>query len=409
MSELDGQEFNEEADVVEVPDVAAIDAIQVEESDVELDGAIAPIDEAIIEEAPEGEATKKPSWLIPVLAVAGVLALVAALVAGLFYFVDDFKLPGFSTADFGDAARVNKGSVTQKQLNAEMSRIELSQPGIFDVENGGVDEAMVRSQTLDELINQELLLQKAKEEGIEVSSEDVDAELENTKAQFGDEYESALEQYGFTEQDLRDRLTFQFLMDGLIDMLVPKDSVTDAEVQAYYDENKEGFTEAPGKQVSHILFDLDDEEKAKETLALLQSGEGDFAALATELSQDPGSAAHGGDLGWGSSDAYVPEFKAVVDELAEGEMSDLVQTQFGWHIIKITDTREEGIIPFEQVKEDIRNMLYQQEMSATYQDLITALRDEATIEILDPVVLAYRESLEDAQDDFLDVFPEDAQ
>jgi len=415
MSEFDDQEFGEEADEhVEMPDNAAIDAIQVEGDDSNLDEFIVLDDEAFGDEilddeevgdaddvdAPKEKAatdedSKRPSWLIPLAAILGLIALIGALVFGLFYFVDDFSFPGFGSSDFGDAARVNKGSVSKKRLNAEMTRLELSQPGIFDEANGGIDKDMVRSQKLDELINQELLLQKAKDEGISVTDEDIQSEFDALKAQFGDEFKTVLKDAGYTESELRESIMYQLMLTGLLDSLVPRDSITDAQVKAYYDDNAESFTEPAGKQISHILFDPEDKDKAEETLALLKSGGGDFAALATELSKDTGSAASGGDLGWGSSDTYVPEFKEAVDQLDKDELSELVQTQFGWHIIKVTDTREEGTVDFDKVKDDIKNMIYNQEMSTKYQDLITVLREDADIEILDAAVIAYRKSQEE--------------
>ena len=184
------------------------------------------------------------------------------------------------------------------------------------------------------------------------------------------------------------------LFQGLIDKLAPKDDITDAMAQEYYDENPDMFVEQAGKRVSHILFNTEDEALAQEVLAQLQDGTGDFAALATEYSQDAGSAANGGDLGWGSSEQYVTEFKEAVDAMEEGDLSDLVQTEYGWHIITITETREEGKMPFDEVREDIKTMLHGQEQSEIYQHLMDTLRNDAEIEILDPAVIAYRANQE---------------
>jgi foldase protein PrsA len=203
----------------------------------------------------------------------------------------------------GDAARVNGVGITEARLNAEMERIELAQPGLFG-EGSSVTQVEVRSQILDELINQELLYQKAEEEGIVVTDGEIENELNTIKEQYGDSYQSTLEQFNYTEQELRDQIKFSLMLTGLIESLVPKDSITDAEVKKFYDDNKdELFKEAAAKRVSHILFNIDDVETAQKVLAELQAGSSDFAKLAEEYSQDAGSAANGGDLNWASSDA----------------------------------------------------------------------------------------------------------
>jgi parvulin-like peptidyl-prolyl isomerase len=362
--------------------------------DIHIDGEDADIDDAdedaIILDKPlddEPKVIKPLPWVPMLVALLGLAALAAALYFGLQYFQGE---------DFGNAALVNGQPITMARLNAEMSRIELGNPGVF--ESGGYDRDEVRSQVLDELINQELLMQKADAEGVTVSDEDIDAELDVVKQQYGDEYEATLEQYGYTETELRDQIRMQLTLQGLIDALVPKDTVTDAMVKQYYEDNKETmFSEGAGKRVSHILFDPDDKDTAEQVLAQLQADDADFAALATEYSQDPGSAEGGGDLGWASSDNYVPEFKEAVDAMEKGEISDLVQTEYGWHIITITDTRDEGTVPFDDVADQIRSMLMNQEQSELYQNLMATLQNDAEIEILDPAVLAYREggALED--------------
>ena len=411
MSEFNEQETLDEVDAVEeIDELDSFDELLVEDDsnyEVLVDDPVDVEEVDIIEEDPivelfaDKDTTENPEvlsddgeegsdklakplpWLPLLIALLGLAALAGALYFGLQYFGGD---------DFGDAARVNGQAITMKRLNAEMARIELSNPGLFDAETGGIDKNMVRSQTLDELINQELILQKAAEEGITATDEEIDQEIEGIKAQYGDAYEETLVEYGFTEQDLRDQIKYSLLLQGLIENLVPRDAITDAMVKEYYDDNVDMFKEEAGKRVSHILFDIEDKATAEEVLAQIKDGSGDFAQLAEEYSQDPGSAQSGGDLGWASSDAYVPEFKEGVDALQKDEISELVQTEYGWHIIKITDTREEGIMTLADVEEDIRAMLLNQKQNEVYSTLMTTLREDAKIEILDEDVLAYREA-----------------
>jgi len=329
----------------------------------------------------EPKIAKPLPWLPMLLAMLGLAALAGALWFGLNYF---------QGGEFGNAALVNGKPITIARLNAEMSRIELSNPGVFD--GGGYNRDEIRSEVLNELINQELLMQKAADEGISIENDAIDAELQTVKEQYGDKYEETLTQYGYKESELRDQIRIQLTLQALIDQLVPKDTVTDEMVKKYYEENKETmFVQEAGKRVSHILFGTDDKATAEEVLAKLRDGEGDFAELAKEHSKDTGSAQGGGDLGWGSSDNYVPEFKAAVDSMEKGEISDLVQTEYGWHIIKITDTREKGTVPLVDVADQIKSMLLNQEQSNLYQNLMATLTEDADIQILDPAVLAFRE------------------
>src|SRR5690606_6007428 len=99
-----------------------------------------------------------------------------------------------------------------------------------------------------------------------------------------------------------------------------------------------------------------EEDKAKDLIAKLEKG-GDFAELAKEHSEDPGSGARGGDLGWASADSYVQPFSEALAALKKGETtSEPVQSSFGWHIIRLEDTRQAEFPPLEQVKPQLEEM-----------------------------------------------------
>ena len=135
--------------------------------------------------------------------------------------------------------------------------------------------------------------------------------------------------------------------------------VTDADVQAEYDKFK---AQASGVEyhVSHIL--VEKEEDAKSLIVRLKNGES-FEALAKQYSKDPGSGEHGGDLDWASPNSFVPEFSAAMVKLKKGEMTDApVKSQFGWHIIKVVDTREAQFPPLDEVKPQIQQRLAQMKL-----------------------------------------------
>ncbi len=156
---------------------------------------------------------------------------------------------------------------------------------------------------------------------------------------------------------------------------VAKAAVTDAEMKKVYDEAAK--KQAPEQEIHarHILVPTENE--AKDVLKRLKAGE-DFAKVATEVSKDPGS--EGGDLGWFTKDRMVPEFADAAFKLKKGEISEPVKSQFGWHIIRLEDTRTKEFPPFETVKEQIANYVAQKAQS----ELILDLRKSAKIERTDP-------------------------
>jgi peptidyl-prolyl cis-trans isomerase C len=146
--------------------------------------------------------------------------------------------------------------------------------------------------------------------------------------------------------------------------------VSDAEAQAEYDKFK---AEASGTEyrASHILVEQEDEAKA--LIAQIKGG-AKFEDLAKTKSKDPGSGERGGDLDFAKPDAYVPEFGKAMAALKKGEMTETpVKSQFGWHIIRLTDTREAQFPAFDEVKGQIVERLEQTKM----QDFQTKLRESA--------------------------------
>jgi len=134
-------------------------------------------------------------------------------------------------------------------------------------------------------------------------------------------------------------------------------------MRAEYDKLKAANQQEEYKS-RHIL--VKEEKEAKDLLARLDKGES-FDALAKEHSLDPGSGANGGDLGWAAADSYVEPFAEALTKLKKGETSKPVQSSFGWHIIRLEDTRTADFPEFEQVKPQLEEMLRQQTLTQ-YQD-----------------------------------------
>jgi foldase protein PrsA len=256
-------------------------------------------------------------------------------------------------------AVVNGEEISTGVYQAELERALDSVTAQYAVDwNAPENRSLLPSfqeQVLDQVIDQTLLHQLASEEGITATSEDVDAEIAEIQAQiqqdgsFAD-WDSFLTANNLTEELIRSLLADQILADGL------------AEIHG-------GSSVVEQVNASHILVET--EETGQEVLDKLDAGE-DFAALAAEYSTDPGSKDQGGDLGWFPRGMMVPEFEEAAFALEPGETSGLVQSDFGFHIIRVHDKGEQEMDP----------ELAAQVQSQQFQAWFAAQRAEAGIERL---------------------------
>jgi peptidyl-prolyl cis-trans isomerase C len=163
--------------------------------------------------------------------------------------------------------------------------------------------------------------------------------------------------------------------------------VTDEEVKAYYDANPDEFTTTEIR-VSHIL--LDDEASAREVLEKVKADPDSFAALAKERSKDTATAPKGGDLGFFGRGRMVPEFEKAAFALEKpGDLSGVVKSPFGYHIIRLTEKKEGKERPFEQVKEEIRAKLLQERQRSAVEAHFQKVKDAAKLTINDDVLAKY--------------------
>lgn len=242
---------------------------------------------------------------------------------------------------------------------------------------------------LDQLISQKLLAQEAKKREITLSEEEkteiFNNQLEGIKQQNNlddTQLEEALKQQGIESIDAYRERFFQvnqesLLINKLQENVQGEVEVTEEEMKEYYDNNKSDFETKEQVQASHIL--LEDKEAAEEVMTELQEG-GDFAELAKEYSTGP-SADKGGELGYISRDQNIAqEFKEAVFDLESGEMSQIVETEYGFHIIKATDKKEADVKSYEEAKEQIKQQLQNQKGQQIWDEFVRELRDEAEIE-----------------------------
>jgi foldase protein PrsA len=281
------------------------------------------------------------------------------------------------------AAKVNGQTIPLDELNKQMDQLKKQYPQMFTGADGEGRLLEFKQRLLDNLINQVLIKQEAKKRGITVSDAEIKKQIDQLKTGFKDDaaFQEALKTAGMDPSTLEGQVRDQLVTQKLIESLAKDITVTDAEIKAYYDKNKSQFAQPAQKRASHILFKPEDKAKAEKILKEVLAG-GNFAALAKANSTDPGSAAKGGDLGWPTT-PYVPEFEAAVKKLAKGQTTtELVKTQFGWHIIRVTDERAASQKTLEQAKADIKNIIIQQRRADAYAKLLEKLRKDAKIEIL---------------------------
>lgn len=174
-----------------------------------------------------------------------------------------------------------------------------------------------------------------------------------------------------------------YLASVLLSSVADK-AVTDETLKKAYDEKYAKAAPSTEYQAAHILVKSEDEAKAIK--ADLDKG-GDFAAIAKEKSTDKGSAANGGDLGWFGTGMMVKPFEEAVVKLKKGEVSGPIQTDFGWHIIKLNDTRVAAAPKFDDVKEELAGDLRQKAVEAEIKSIEDASKIERKIDGIDPTIL----------------------
>lgn len=257
-----------------------------------------------------------------------------------------------------------------KQAVAEVNGQSITKDKLYDtmVKTGG-------TQTLDSLITQEVIDQEAEKSKVTVSDKEVQYEMDMIKKSFPDEaqYNQMLAQYGMTEDDLKKEMGPQVKLKKLLE---PKIKISEDDVKKYYDENKAQFAKPEQVRASHILVKT--KEEAQDVLDQLKNGS-DFAKLAAEKSIDPGTKDVGGDLNYFERGAMTKPFSDAAFSLKKDELSGIVQTEFGFHIIKVTDHKQAVNPTFEDKKEEIRYMLVSQEVSSQSQAYLDELKSKAKI------------------------------
>ncbi len=261
--------------------------------------------------------------------------------------------------------------VTRTDYVASVNGEKISKDELYDllVSQYGVDG-------VDQLIIDKIIEIEAKKENISVTQEEIDKEMTEYMDSYGGEdiFNQMLEMYNVNVSDIEESMQSSLVIEKLLEKRI---SITDEEMETYFEENKDSFAEEEKVQASHIL--VEDEKTAKEIVEKLEAGE-DFADLAKEYSTDEESSENGGDLGFFGRGEMVQEFEDAVFALEVGELSEPVKTEYGYHIIKLVDKQEAKEAVFEDVKEEIKSTLLDSKIQDEYTTWIEEKYDEYEIE-----------------------------
>lgn len=291
------------------------------------------------------------------------------------------------------AATVNGARILMSDLDMGMQKEMRDNPDIQTSKDLAARRE-VRKKVLDYLIDQELIVQEGKEAGLEPQQEQIDTEFEKIRKRFPsqDAFEQVMKKQNMTAERLREIIGRAFIVKNLLEAKVKPlaKPVTDKDVADYYQANKGEFTDPEEVRARHILIKLSsgasDEEKAyakKEMQAILEevrSG-ADFAELAKKHSQCP-SAIRGGDLGYFARGDMVKPFEETAFALEPGQSSEIVETEYGYHIIRLEDKKPGRQLELEEVSEEIKKELQEKEMDIALKNWLRPLREKADIKIM---------------------------
>lgn len=275
-----------------------------------------------------------------------------------------------------EAATVNGDSISIEDYKKELAlykNMYESQYGqdiwTIEMEEGKTFERYLKEAVLDTMVLDKALEQEAIENGFEVTEEELNEQFEVYKGQFPseEEFEAYLSSNQLSEEYIKNSMEKDQLINKFITDYVENIEISEDELKEYYDNNKEQIDSV---KASHIL--VEDPILAQDILAKLYEGE-DFAELAAEHSID-GSAQSGGDLGYFKRGEMIPEFEEVAFSLEVGELSGLVESQFGIHIIKVAERK----VTFEDNKAEVEESLKNEK----YNEKLEDVKESAEIEKL---------------------------
>ena len=300
-------------------------------------------------------------------------------------------------------ARVNGNDIPAKPIKFQFMKVLKNEQGSI---TPAQKDKIVR-KVIDDFVVRELMYQEGQKLNLIVNPKVVEAELQALKSAYKneDDFKQALLERDITEDDLKRSIEVDAQAKIILEQQVKgKVEINDAAVQKYYKDNKENFLRPMAFRPSHVLImpfppemiqgsNIEDlqarkeelREKAREKILEIQKelkNGVDIAELAKKYSHDESTAENGGDLGFLYAEGVEKAFADAVAKLEVGEVSDVVETKYGFHLIMLTATKPSEYAPFEDMKEAIQEQLFMEGARDRVLDYIDSLRKKAKIEIL---------------------------
>jgi len=293
---------------------------------------------------------------------------------------------------YGPAATVGDAEIPRAKVEAQVNHLV----EVRGLGSGGITQPstyrQIQEEVIEQLIVQELLWQEARRRDLIVDDSVVDTELQGLKGQFGSDmtFQFRIKEGGFTEDTFRENIRQQRSVQMMIsEEIIPSIEIDDVQIAAFYEENIDSMQVEDQVRARHILISLEgdaDGVARAQALAKIESirtqvNEGaSFAILATEHSEGP-SAARGGDLGYFGRGAMVAAFEEAAFGLEPGEVSGVVETEFGLHLIKLEDRIEQVSVSLAEATPQIRDYLGQQALAESLESMVETLRAENKVQI----------------------------
>lgn len=301
-----------------------------------------------------------------------------------------------SEADEGPVAATVNGEPIYEQtvtdyiasIRGQMGLSEDDAWGEWLVSYGYTPET-IRSDVIDSYATRELMIQGADEKGITVDASEIDEYVNSIKQYYDtdEEWEQALSDAGMDEEYYRNEIEIQLKSEALQESFATDEEPAEEDVLEYCQMYAQSYDGA--RRSSNILFNVDDQETAQEVLDKINAGELDFAEAAKEYSNDTASKESGGDVGWDATSQFVDEYQAALDELEKDQVSGLVESEYGWHIIKCTDifSAPEEVTSTDQLPsewvDEIKESLKSQSQSKAFNAWLEEYRESAEIVVND--------------------------
>lgn len=287
-------------------------------------------------------------------------------------------------------ARVNGAPIRQAEYKQELDSNYQRFHNTGQMIDGLMYEQL-KTEVRESLINLRLLNQYGLKEGVQIDLAQVDKYYQDSVAKYSSKraYERSIKRAGMSEGDIKERIRRTLVAQKVVDAFVkPKVMVTDEEVKAYYDANPHEFEHDVLVRASHILVKVspwaDDDTKARARSKIsgirekLQAG-ADFAELAKKYSEGP-SKVNGGDLGYFGAAQMAPAFETAAFSLNPGEISNVVTTQFGYHLIKVFDRKPAGKETLAEAAPILKSRFEKERMNTHMRQLVDKLKADAQIE-----------------------------